>query len=113
MPKKLKVGELIYLKNVGFPYDGNGTGGYDSMEGSSAIVKNLNAGANHRMVEVEFLLPIKSKERGHPPFVTCLFHPESCIVENRPWLRKYLKALIESKQTLIRLAKHIQDELNA
>lgn len=111
MKSKLKVGDLIYLKDVGFPYNGEGSDGYESMEGASAIVKELNAGYNGKYISVEFIIPIKNRQRSQP-FTSCLFHPESCVKENRPWLKKNLKQIIAVKNELRKTQEKIVDILN-
>ena len=58
-------------------------------DSSAEVVSESLMGGKY--VNVEFIIPIKSHQRPREPFTTCLFYPESCIKENRPWLKKNLK----------------------
>jgi hypothetical protein len=110
MAKKLRVGELVYLKNVGYPFDNTADGG-ESWEGASCIVTELNAGANKQMVTVEPLIPIRIRGNNREFMKDCLFYPSQVIRENRPWLKKHLKSLIESKKELIALSEKLHRKL--
>ena len=94
MNNTLKVGDLVYTKNVGYPFNRTDDGG-DSWEGASCIVIELNTGANKRMVNVEALIPIKIRPRDF--METCLFYPEQLVKEDRPWLAKHLNAILSFK----------------
>lgn len=98
--KKLKIGELVFLKNVGYPFNRTDDG-RESWEGASGVVTGLNVGPM-KMVEVTPLSPIKA-DFGHR-MINCVFHPESVCRENRPWLRKHLKDILKLKKELIRVA---------
>lgn len=102
MQKKLKVGELVFLKNVGFPYDDTRHGAQDTWEGVSGIVTALNVGHNKQYVEVTPLLPMRTE---HGPMQSAVFYPENCIRENRPWLRKHLKDILKLKAKLREVAE--------
>jgi hypothetical protein len=104
MKHKLKVGELVFLKNVGYPYNRTDDGG-ESWEGASCIVTELNSGYDKDMVTVEPLIPIKIRPRE--TMTSCLFHSESVVKENRPWLKKNLTTLFKYKKELLKLAEII------
>ena len=105
---KVKVGELVYLKNVGFPFDRTDDGG-ESWEGASCIVTELNSGFCKDMVTVKPLVPIKLG--NGETMKSCLFHPESVVKENRPWLKKHLKDIFTMKKALLDLSSTIQKQL--
>lgn len=107
---KLKVGDLVYLKDVGFPFNGEGTDGYDSMEGASATVIAINSGYSKDLVNVEFIFPFKSKSRTET-MDTCHFHPTSVCKENRPWLKKNLTKIVAAKSELIKTQEKIVEIL--
>jgi hypothetical protein len=105
MEKKFKVGELVFLKNVGFPYN-KATRGQDSWEGVSGIVTALNVGHNKQYVEVTPILPMRTE---HGTMQSAVFYPDSCIRENRPWLRKHLKDILKLKRKIKQLALFASD----
>ena len=98
--KKLRVGELVYLKNVGFPFNRTDNGN-ESWEGASCRVINPTAGVGGQYVEVETLIPIKTERAT---MSVCLFDPTYVIRENRPWLRKHLKEILGLKKKLLDVA---------
>lgn len=108
-PRPLKKGDLICLKNVGFPFNRT-DGGYESWEGASCIVLAVPAGAYNRCVQVAPLIPIKNGGEG--AMEDCLFHPEQCARENRPWLKKHLKDIVKLRTQLNTLADAIKDHLS-
>lgn len=103
MKNSLKVGDLVYLKDVGFPYDRTDDG-HESWEGASCIVLALNAGYYKDMIRVEPLLPIGDMKE-------CLFYPHSVKKEKRTWLKKHLKDIFRIKAKLRGLANEIQAQL--
>lgn len=108
---KLKVGDLVYLKNVGFPYHQPGTVNERySWEGASCTVTRLKAGYDGRYVEVAPLYPMLV-ENGHI-METCIFHPEQCIPEDRPWLKNNAKRLAAMRELMIKTAHTVLAEVN-
>ena len=95
----VRYGQLVYLKNVGFPYNRTDDG-HESFEGASAIIVGVNVGANKKMIDVEFLYPMKTT---HGTMDTCLFYPEQLREENRPWLKKNLKQILAFRQEVRRM----------
>ena len=95
---KLKTGDLVYLKNVGFPYNRTDDG-HESFEGASGTVTSVSAGARKDMVNVKFLIPIKCGH-GHSPMAECLFFPHCVVKETRPWLKKYLKQILAFRKQM-------------
>ena len=78
----MKVGDLVFLKNVGFPFH-RADDKKETWEGASCIVLGLNEGARRDMVKVAPLLPISGMK-------DCLFFPEQVKLENRPLTRDRL-----------------------
>lgn len=107
--KTLKIGDLVYLKDVGYPYTRTDDGG-ESFEGASGTVISLNAGYSKDMVDVQFLFPIKTTG-GDGSMSSCLFFPSSVIKENRPWLKKHLKKVFTLREELLKLSEKIKEEL--
>jgi hypothetical protein len=104
----LKAGDLVYLKDVGYPYNRTDDGG-ETWEGASGIVLDTKAGYNKDMIDVEILLPVESR-RGE--FMkTCLFYTNVVKKENRPWLKKNLRKICDYRKKLIRLADEIQETI--
>ena len=103
--KQLKIGELVFLKNVGFPYN-KVTRGQDTWEGVSGIITALNVGHNKQYVEVTPLLPMKTE---HGPMSSLVFWPDQVVRENRPWLKKHLKDILKLKRKLKQLALFASD----
>lgn len=108
---KLKVGDLVYLKNVGFPYHkpGKAEERY-SWEGASCLVTRLNAGYDGRYVEVAPLYPMVVPN-GHI-METSVFHPEQCVHEDRPWLKHNAKRLAAMRELMIKTAYTVLAEVN-
>jgi hypothetical protein len=101
--RKLRKGELVYLKNVGFPFDQSG----HSWEGASCVVVDPEVGEDKRFVRVAPLLPMRA-ENGQ--FMRdCLFHPETVIRESRPWLRKNLKQILALRKKLVEFSELAQE----
>ena len=98
--KKLKVGDLVYLKDVGFPF--NKTDDGESWEGASCRVTNIQAGVDGRYIEVEPIIPIKT-DRGI--MTTCLFDSTQVRLEDRPWLRKRLRDILALREKLLEVAE--------
>jgi hypothetical protein len=109
MKSKLKVGDLVYLKDVGYPYNRTDDGG-ESFEGASGTVIELNAGYNKDMVRVEFIFPILCNGRGSK-MSDCLFHTTTVKKENRPWLKKNLKKLVDMRKEMLKTQEKIADIL--
>lgn len=103
----MKVGELVYTKNVGFPFDRTDDG-HESWEGVSCIVTALNVGASKDMVEVQPLFAVKCGH-GHTPMTSCLFHPNQVKREDRPWLKKHLRDIMKLKNVLRKAALEAQE----
>lgn len=100
----MKPGDIVYLKDVGFPFDGTGfgSGANESWEGASCRVSRLNAGAHRDMVEVESLFPI-----GGMHFA--LFFPNQVKLETRVWLKKNVGRIILARKTLDTAIQTLQD----
>ena len=94
--KKLRIGQCVYTKNVGFPFNRTDDGG-ESWEGACCRVIGLNAGACKNMVDVEPIIPIKTSTGL---MSRCLFWPEQVVPEDRPWLVKHLKDILKLKKVL-------------
>jgi hypothetical protein len=92
--KKLRAGELVFLKNVGFPFNKPEY----SWEGASCVVIDPEAGDGKAYVKVAPLLPMICENRT--VMKDCLFHPDTVIRENRPWLKKHLKQVIALRKKL-------------
>ena len=106
MPK-LKIGDLVYLRNVGFPFDGRGTGGWESIEGMSCVVVKLKSGSNKEYIELQPLLPVTSTIQSLDP-ANVLFPASNVVLEDRPWLKNHIKNLLG-----VRLAAaHLREALN-
>lgn len=99
----LKVGDLVYLKDVGFPYNQTDRCG-ETWEGASCIVIGLNSGFNQDMIDVEPIFPIGDMN-------SCLFWAESIKKEDRPWLKNNLKIILKYKKKLMNLADEIRMEI--
>lgn len=108
-PRPLKKGDLIYLKNVGFPFDQNGDK-QESWEGASCVVLATNAGHGGSYIQVKPLIPVKAGSIG--PMTDGLFYPEQCIREDRPWLKKHLKDIVKLREQLNTLADTIKTHLS-
>ena len=106
MKKKFKVGDLVYLKNVGFPFNRTDDG-HESWEGASCVV--TEPVVNTQYVRVKPIFPIKC---GNYSMDECVFHPENVIKENRPWLKKNLSKIVKSKNELLDISEKVQDLLN-
>jgi hypothetical protein len=103
--KSYRIGELVYLKDVGYPFDRTDDGG-ESWEGASCVVTELNSGFTHDMITVELLFPIKCGP-GRGIMTGCLFYPSQVVKENRPWLKKHLEQIFESKKKLLMVAREV------
>lgn len=114
-PRPLKVGTLVYLRNVGFPFDRTDDG-HESWEGASCEVVKGSAQPGSvahamKMICVRPLLPIKAGyDRAGPE--DAHFDPEQVVRETRPWLRKHLKALLRVRKSLLTLRETIVDHLS-
>ncbi len=97
---KLKVGDLCYLKDVGFPYTRTDDGG-ESWEGASCVVRRLNAGVRKDMVYVETLLPMRVSGRKDDQMPGAYFYPDNVRKENRPWLRAHIRQIIKLRAKLL------------
>lgn len=104
----LKAGDLIYLKDVGYPYNRTDDSG-ETWEGASGIILNVHAGYNRDMIEVETLLPVKTSQGD--VMKTCLFHDKVVKKENRPWLKKHLSQILKFKQRLLYLVDEIKGNI--
>lgn len=100
--KTLKVGDIVYLKNVGFPYNRTDNG-MDSWEGASCVVEATNTGVKNAYISVRPILPLRA-DHGHKMSMA-LFSPEHVIREDRPWLKKHLKEVLALKRKLIEVAR--------
>lgn len=98
----MKVGDIVYLKNVGYPYDRTDSG-HESWEGVSCTVTNTKAGSGGAYIEVAPFFPMRSGH-GHPPMKSCLFYPSQVQKEDRPWLKKHLEDILALKKSLRRAA---------
>ncbi len=93
---KFKIGNLIYTKDVGYPFDRTDDGG-ESWEGVSAIVTKLNTGWDKSYIEITPIFPVKSKGGT---MATCIFQPEQLRIEERPWLKKNLKKIVQFRNKI-------------
>lgn len=101
MPKqssRLKVGDICYIKDVGFPFDREGDH-EDSWEGASVVVLELGYGHYNDLIRVGTLLPMRAGRR-HPPMRSCAFSADVVRKENRPWLRKHIRQIIKLRDKL-------------
>lgn len=105
----MRIGELVYLKSVGYPFNRTDDG-HESWEGVSAVVTDTHAGATKDYIEVEPLFPVRCGS-GHPPMRSCLFHPHQVKREDRPWLRKHLRDIMKLKNAL-RKAALVAEEID-
>lgn len=103
----MKVGDLVYTKNVGYPFDRTDDG-HESWEGVSCVVTAMNAGWSKDMIEVTALFPIKCGH-GHTPMTSCLFHAHQVKPEDRPWLKKRLKDIMRLKNVLRKAALEAEE----
>lgn len=101
--KDIRIDQLVYTKNVGFPFNRTDDG-HESFEGASGLVIGVNVGANKQMVDIEFLFPMKTP---HGTMKKCLFHPEQLRAENRPWLKKNLVRILTFKTKVADVAKFL------
>lgn len=90
---KFKVGELVYLKHVGSPYD--------DWEGASCVVVNNITTTGIKYVEVEPIFRVNGMK-------SALFHPTQIRREDRPWLRKTIKKIIMHRDVVNSAAKKLQ-----
>jgi len=93
MKHNLKVGDLVYTKDVGYPFNRTDNGN-ESWEGVSCIVIATNVGRNGEYISVEALFPIRHMK-------TCVFFPEQVIKEDRIWLKNNLKKIMSFKKKLV------------
>ena len=100
--KKLKSGDIVYLKDVGFPFD-RAEPGHDSWEGASCVVLETETGDGNRYVSVAPLFPMRV-DHGHI-MTECIFSPECVVLEDRPWLKNNLKNLLKLKKKLFETAQ--------
>ena len=105
MTHKLKVGDYVYLKDVGFPYD-RIDNGHESWEGASCQVIALNAGYNGNYIRVRALYPILCG--NGKSMQDCVFLPQCCIPEDRPWLLANLTRINNAQNRLLEMADEIQ-----
>ncbi len=102
-PRTFKVGEIVYLKGVGFPQNRTDDG-HETWEGASGVVAPNPAqdGAiGQRMVYVRSFRPIKC---GHGRTIEAtFFHPYQVRREDRPWLKKHIKAVFAAQAEMARL----------
>ena len=109
-PRPPRIGELVYLRNVGYPFDRTDDG-HESWEGASCTVTRLNTGAGNAYIEVRPLIPIRIRSNGEV-MTHCLFRPDQIVRESRPWLRKHLRALIRVRDQLSSLRETIVEHLS-
>ena len=94
----LKVGDLVYTKDVGYPFNRTDDGN-ESWEGVSCIVIATNVGWNEEYISVEALFPIRQSNGDY--MKTCVFFPEQVIKEDRIWLKNNLKKIMSFKKKLV------------
>ena len=105
MKKTFKVGELVYTRNVGYPYNRTDDGG-ESWEGASCIVSKLNTGWDGTYIEVTPIFPIKTIH-GHV-MESCVFQPEQLVKETRPWLKKNLKRIVNFRKEVTKTNEYLK-----
>ncbi len=108
----LKIGEIVYLKGVGFPENNTADGG-ESWEGVSGVVAENPAqkGApGERMIYVRAFRPVLTR-RGGERMEATFFFPEQVHREYRPWLRKHLKTVFSAQSKLRKLRDQLIDLL--
>lgn len=101
--RKFKVGEIVYLKGVGFPHNRTDDG-HETWEGASGVVAPNPAmkGATGRsMVYVRAFRPIKVAHDS--TMDATFFHPEQVRREDRPWLRKHLRSVFHAQAEMAKL----------
>jgi len=96
---KFKKGDLVYLKNVGFPFD-KPEEPRENFEGASCTVLGYING----YVNVKPLILTGSKEDW-------LFDESNIEKENRPWLKHHLKALLKARKQLIEFANMVNFDI--
>lgn len=106
MKHNFKLDDLVYTKNVGYPYNKIDDGG-ESWEGASCIVTKLEV--NKDYIEVKSLFPIKTRNGFMD---SCVFFPEQLIKENRPWLKKHLKDIIRLREKLVKISEDVLETIN-
>lgn len=91
MPRK---GELCYLSpTLGAPFK--------DMAGASCVITALNAGAGGRYTEVRVIGETKKD-------TTWIFHPGEVHRENRPWMRRHVRAIVNAQKELERIAERMR-----
>ena len=108
MKKKFKVGDLVYTRNVGYPFNRTDDGG-ESWEGASCIVSKLNTGWNGTYIEVTPIFPIKTTSGTMD---SCIFQPEQLVKETRPWLKKNLKRILNFRKEVTRTSEYLKQLLD-
>ena len=108
MKKKFKVGDLVYTRNVGYPFNRTDDGG-ESWEGASCIVSKLNTGWNGTYIEVTPIFPVKT---ANGIMESCIFQPEQLVKETRPWLKKNLKRIINFRKEVTRTSEYLKQLLD-
>jgi hypothetical protein len=94
MKRKFKKGQLVYTKDVGYPYNRTDNGA-ESWEGVSCIV--IEPVVNKNYVRVEAIFPVKTVSGI---MTDCVFYPNSLRHENRPWLKRHLQKIIKFRKTV-------------
>lgn len=90
----MKKGELCYLSpRLGAPFK--------HMAGAPCVIVAFNAGAGGRYTEVRL---IGEAKKG----TTWLFYPNEVLRENRPWMRRHIRAIVNAQKELERIAEKMQ-----
>ncbi len=103
-PRKFKVGEIVYLKGVGFPENRTDDGG-ETWEGVSGVVAPNPAqkgACGCSMIYVRAFCPLRTG-RGKETMDATFFFPEQVRREDRPWLKRHLKTIFTAQEELVRL----------
>lgn len=87
----MKNGELCFLDiHLGSPFC--------AFAGAPCVLVRRNAGAAGAYTEVRL---IGEKEKGNK---TWLFHPAQVHRENRPWMRRHVRAIVNAQKELALIA---------
>lgn len=95
MTRKLKEGDLVWLNDPGMPYE--------DWNGASCVVVAVDTGVKNQYVEVRPVVP----DANCP---SALLHPETVILETRPWLKKNLKQFLKLRTRLLSTARDIVEQ---
>ena len=96
---KFKKGDLVYLKNVGFPFH-KPEEPENSLEGASCTV----IGYVNGYVSVKPLILTGN-------IIDYLFDESNIVKEDRPWLKRHLDSIIKIRGQLVEFANLVETEI--